>query len=374
MPHIQAGFKGSGPGGQDLALYPSECRETGLSYSGLLSVDLIRKVGEMPEEVFTRRLGLVPIMVKSNKCHLAGLSPAELIRRKEEQYEWGGYFIINGNERIIRMLVQSRSNYVLAIRRSAYTNRGPKYTNMGCYIRCIRPDTSSQTVTVHYLKDGTCTLRFSYRRQEFFLPVVLLLKALVATSDREIYEKICEGNLDNTLLTDRVEVLLRDHHQYNVHGREQCLAFIGAKFRVAMMNYPKDLSDAEVASRLIEDHIFVHLPGNPRAKYDLLIFMIRKLYSLVNNEIAEDNTDSPINFEVLLAGHLYVNLLKERLTEWLEACKTAISRERSLDITNSMCDFIFAFFCIFVFLYIFGCPSPLSTAFCDRRRSGSFNK
>jgi DNA-directed RNA polymerase len=35
-----------------------------------------------------------------------------LVRRKEDSEEIGGYFIINGNERLIRFLTAQRRNYV----------------------------------------------------------------------------------------------------------------------------------------------------------------------------------------------------------------------------------------------------------------------
>ena len=51
------------------------------------------------------RLGHLPIMVKSKKCHLRKKSCAELVAAKEESLEMGGYFICNGIERIIRILI-----------------------------------------------------------------------------------------------------------------------------------------------------------------------------------------------------------------------------------------------------------------------------
>jgi DNA-directed RNA polymerase I subunit RPA2 len=44
---------------------------------------------------------------------LNGLSPKELIEAKEEKEEFGGYFIINGIERIIRLLILQRAHQVL---------------------------------------------------------------------------------------------------------------------------------------------------------------------------------------------------------------------------------------------------------------------
>jgi DNA-directed RNA polymerase I subunit RPA2 len=47
---------------------------------------------------------------QSNRCHLENLSPDSLVKAKEESEELGGYFIVNGIEKIIRML-QVRSSW-----------------------------------------------------------------------------------------------------------------------------------------------------------------------------------------------------------------------------------------------------------------------
>jgi len=45
-------------------------------------------------------LGVLPIMVLSNRCRLRGKSALELQACKEEVNEFGGYFIVNGIERV----------------------------------------------------------------------------------------------------------------------------------------------------------------------------------------------------------------------------------------------------------------------------------
>jgi len=37
-------------------------------------------------------------MVKSNYCHLNGMSEKEMVDKREDLTNFGGYFIINGNE------------------------------------------------------------------------------------------------------------------------------------------------------------------------------------------------------------------------------------------------------------------------------------
>ena len=89
-------------------------------------------------------------------------------------------------------IVVVRRNHVTVVGRGAFTKRGSAYTNMACTIRCVRPDQTSQTVTLHYLNDGTCNLRFLIRKQEYFIPIVVLMKALINTTDRDIYERIVQ--------------------------------------------------------------------------------------------------------------------------------------------------------------------------------------
>ena len=51
-------------------------------------------------------------LLQSKNCRLANLPSKALVRHKEEAQEFGGYFIVNGNERIVRMLIMPRRNYV----------------------------------------------------------------------------------------------------------------------------------------------------------------------------------------------------------------------------------------------------------------------
>jgi len=37
----------------------------------------------------------------------------------------GGYFVVNGLEKLIRLLIVNRRNYVLGITRPSFTKRGP---------------------------------------------------------------------------------------------------------------------------------------------------------------------------------------------------------------------------------------------------------
>lgn len=58
-------------------------------------------------------------------------------------------------------------------------------------------------------------------------------------------------------------------------------------------------------------------PTQNNDKFQLILFMIRKLYALVADDCALDNPDTVSNQEVLLGGFLYGMILKESIYEWL---------------------------------------------------------
>ena len=42
--------------------------------------------------------------MNSDRCHYCGMPGKELVKRHEDANHFGGYFIVNGNEKIMRML------------------------------------------------------------------------------------------------------------------------------------------------------------------------------------------------------------------------------------------------------------------------------
>lgn len=189
---IRVGVPLKGDDGVELPLTPREARERGLNYAGQMFAGVTVLVNDTQEMRFEVSLGDFPIMVLSERCHLKNLSPNELIALREEGNELGGYFIVNGIERIIRLLQVPRRNFATAIERSSFRNRGTDYSDKGVAMRCARRDQSSITITLHYLTSGNITLRMVVRKQEFLLPVMLIAKALMPISDREIFDRVLQ--------------------------------------------------------------------------------------------------------------------------------------------------------------------------------------
>lgn len=313
-------------------IFPAECRERHASYRGRLRARLEYRLNGGGWLETVRELGLIPIMLKSNRCHLERNTPAQLVQRKEESEELGGYFIVNGIEKLIRMLIVSRRNYPMAIIRGSFVNRGSSYTKYGIQIRSVRPDQTSQTNFLHYLNDGNITFRFSWRKNEYLVPVMMVLKALVETNDREIFEGLVgtadSKGVENTFMKDRVELLLRAYKAYKLNGKADTREYLGEKFR-PVLGVPDDMPDQDVGAEFLRKIVLVHL-GNVdltenqnNDKFKLIIFMIQKLYCLVAGECAMDNPDAVSGQEILLPGFLYGMIIKEKLDDWLRSIQVA---------------------------------------------------
>lgn len=213
-------------------------------------------------------------MIKSNRCHLENLSPAELIEKKEESLEMGGYFIVNGNEKIIRLLNVPKRNHPLALVRSSFAKRGSTYTQFGVQIRCARRDQTTLTNVLHYLNDGNVMLRFSWRKTEYLIPVMMILNALVETNDKAIFDGITAGRGEEAFLAERVEGLLRTYKNYHLYTQRDTLAYLGEKFRV-VLDEAEDLTDEEVGRAFLRKIILVHLSTNVD-KFRLLMYFRSK--------------------------------------------------------------------------------------------------
>jgi DNA-directed RNA polymerase I subunit RPA2 len=246
-------------------LLPRECRELGLLYAGAVTGDFCFQInntgtGSMGKVVrISKKFGDMPIMVGSTACHLRDKTPLELVACKEEHNEFGGYFIVSGIERCVRLLQIPRRNHAMAIQRSNYKNRGPTYTDLGIAIRCARHcnDCTSVTNTVHYLTTGGASLKFVARKQEFLIPAILIVRALgQGITDEELYNRLIQGDEHNTFLRARAELLLQDARaRYgNLNTPTECLAFLGARFRSLSLR-ADSTSDVDVGHYMIRRYV-----------------------------------------------------------------------------------------------------------------------
>ncbi len=321
-------------------LYPSEARERHMHYGGKLTATVcVESSLSGSVTKVSKTLGMVPVMVRSQLCNLSGLGPRDLIARHEDATELGGYFICNGIERCIRVLQIPRRNHMMAMQRSSFQRRGPLFSDKAVSMRCVGPDQTGHTLTLHYLVDGTAQVKLGIRKAEYFIPVVLLLRALKQTTDLEIYTSVLRGAHlgGDTFISDRCELSLAAVAPLRLFAREQCLAYLGSQFRAVLYDTAEDTPDEEVGRLLLRKHVLVHLESG-RDKFAVLIEMMRKLYAFVAGQCGADNADALNNHEMLMGGHLMCAILKERLDMLLVGVRGQLRREHSTARTAALKD------------------------------------
>ncbi|XP_043799953.1 DNA-directed RNA polymerase I subunit RPA2 [Apis laboriosa] len=310
-------------------IYPTECRQRGCSYKGKITVKLGWSINDKLQETLARDLGEIPIMIKSNRCHLNKMNPKDLVLHGEHEQEWGGYFVIKGLERIIRMLLMTRRNYPIAIKRSGWKTRGMQFSDLGLFLRSVKDDNTTANNTLHYVTDGSAKLMFSHKKILYYVPLILILKCLVDVSDIFIYNALIAGCEYDLYYKGCILNMLRAVHEQGLNNHEECKAYIGKMFRIKFFELPEDATDIDVCDFIIKHCIAIHL-NSPLDKFYLLAFMTKKLFALANNKCAVEGADSVMMQECLLGGHLYLQVLKEKLYSWLTNLKMGIlKRARS---------------------------------------------
>ena len=264
-------------------------------------------------------------MVKSKFCNLYNLKHSDCIKLKEDINDFGGYFIVNGNEKLLRMISIPRRNYMIGFVRPSYTKKTKNCSEYAVQMKCVREDMTSQTLTFHYINDGNIVVRLLLKKQEYLIPVGLLLKAIIDISDVDIYNKIV-GETSNVKLKECVEVIIADNKKYGISEHYQFLDYIGRRFRDMLGFGANDLiNNEDVGKIFIKEHIMIHVDSY-QDKFNSISLCIQKLYMLAFKQIKPDNMDSSLNHEVLLSGHLYMMVLKEKLEEVLFTVKSRIQK------------------------------------------------
>src|SRR3989338_925498 len=82
-------------------VFPMEARLRKLTYSAPINLSVSTYIDGVERETFTVTIGKIPVMLKSKYCHLHGLDKDKLAEVYEDSNDPGGYFILNGNERVL---------------------------------------------------------------------------------------------------------------------------------------------------------------------------------------------------------------------------------------------------------------------------------
>ncbi len=276
--------------GSTRVIYPNEARIRNLTYSAPLWVTITpvtNGIQEKPEKV---HIGNLPIMVGSKVCSTFGLSHSELITAGEDPGDVGGYFIINGTERVLVMMEEIASN-------------NPIFERSGDEISVRINSEKSGFKQRHIIErkpDGEITISFANIKR---LPIILLLKALGLETDMDICNKIS----DDPRILNELYINLYHADVTTVH---EAIIAIGKKLRVT-----EDYREERV-NQILDRYLLPHMgqdTSNRIEKANTIAKIIRKTIALALGMIPENDIDHYSNKRLLMSGELLGQLFRSIL-------------------------------------------------------------
>ncbi len=280
--------------GSDRAITPMEARVRSLTYAAPMYVEMTPILNGVESEPTVVNFGDLPVMVKSKICPLAHMSKQELIRAGEDPDDPGGYFIINGTERILVLVEEIAPNRIITAKATA--------GNVSEVARIhSEKDGYVQRHLLERKADGTITITFANVTK---LPIVILLKALGLESDELVINTISSN-------PEISEEFLVNLYEFTIGSKEDGLDEIGKHIKIPQKEFRKDR-----AIKLIDRYLLPHLGQDPTNRMDKAYFLakgIQKLLKLHLNKVEEDDLDHYSNKRLRLSGDLLEILLRSIL-------------------------------------------------------------
>jgi DNA-directed RNA polymerase subunit B len=276
--------------GSSSLVMPSEARLRNLTYSAPVSMELtVRKDDQVDSEIVN--IGRIPIMVKSKPCNTHGMSKKELIENYSDPLDSGGYFIINGNERVMVMAEDLAENqpFIEVNKKKELTLR--LFSLRGTY---------RIPVTISEGKEGLFELSFSRFKE---MPAVAVLKALGMTKEADIAKYIGKET-DNTIVNL--------YEFVDLATQEDALMFIAEKTN--LQGTKKEILDR--VKQRIDSYLFPHIgqKKEDRIKKAVTLCKLIKQYLIAKeNPKLRTDKDHYANKRVRLSGDLLASLFRVNL-------------------------------------------------------------
>ncbi len=156
-------------------LTPQIARLRGLTYAAPLYLKVTTLIGTQKDE-FEVQIARMPIMLKSSKCMLFAKSDEELIEMGEDPHEPGGYFVVNGTEKVVVLMEDLALNKFFVEEINVDEPTGRMFSERGVY---------KSLQEIKRLKDGSYTYTFGNFKN---IPLFLLIKNLGILKDKDIVE------------------------------------------------------------------------------------------------------------------------------------------------------------------------------------------
>jgi DNA-directed RNA polymerase subunit B" len=279
---------------------PLEARLRNMSYFSPIKLEMgLIKIHEDEtrdeKEMEWVTIGQMPTMLRSNRCNLSGLSNEELIKHGEDPLDPGGYFIVNGSERMLVTIEDLAPNKIILEKSERYskvTEVAKVFSKRGGF-RAL--------TTVQRGKDGMITISFPSVPES--LPLIVIMKALGLETDKEIVTAISSE-------PEIVQKLLENLEEYlDIKNSEDAIEVIGKKVAHGQTAEYRVKRAAQVIDRYFLPHLGVEPEDRLRKAY-YLGRMVERVFELAFNKRTVDDKDHYANKRLRLAGDLLDDLFR----------------------------------------------------------------
>tara|TARA_Y100000310_G_scaffold220467_1_gene221991 strand:+ start:488 stop:1972 length:1485 start_codon:yes stop_codon:yes gene_type:complete len=273
-------------------IYPVEARLRKLTYSAPVLLEVSAYVDGIQRESFVSEIGRIPIMLKSKYCHLHKLSRTELVDHGEDAFDTGGYFIINGNERVIITVEDLLPNKVFFQKNLIGPSKSTAkvFSQRGAY---------SIPHVIEHMKDGVIYLSFTKLKR---VPIITIIKALGLTKDQEIMEQICDEK-------EYDDVYVNLYNSSEIKTSEDAMEIIAKKIGLTQ---PREIKLEKTQDQL--DHYLMPHLGITSKERKLKAYhmckLIKKFLEITKDNKSITDKDHYKNKKLKLAGDLMSDLFR----------------------------------------------------------------
>jgi len=293
-------------------VYPLEARLRNITYSSPLFLEYKEYKNERLMHEGNVKIGAFPVMVKSSLCRLHNARSEELISAGEDPRDPGGYFIVNGSEKVIVGLEDFASNRI-------FTEKKKMGSSIFYISRVFSSTVGYRTKVEVRFNQQNKFLRVYFPGIGEDIPFVILMRALGIEKDVEIaLGTSVFGEVQNELFKSFDEAS-------GIIDRDQAIDFIGGR---AAYGQPKEIRmrRAEyLLDRVLLPHIGTSSDDRLRKAY-YLGKMAERAVAIKLGWRKADDKDHYKNKRLRFAGPLIAEMFRQAFRRMVRDLKYQVER------------------------------------------------
>ena len=312
--------------GSERQIFPTEARIRNLTYAAPLHLEMTPVIGEREGQTEIVYIGDFPVMLRSKICPLSRMTSEELISIGEDPLDPGGYFIVNGAERVVVALEDLAANKILVDKEQ--TGVHPTYK-----AKIFSTTVGFRARTEVTLKtDGAIYITMPGVPSD--IPIVVMIKTLGYEEDAKIAEMI---STDETLQNQLAPTFEKS---VGVVTQRDALLYIGNRLAPGQVEDYR-LKKAEAS---VDRNFLPHIGRNPEDRKEKAACIAEVGCRVIELKLGmrePDDKDHYANKRLKLAGSLLAELFRISFRNLIRDLKyqlerITIRRHAELSISNAI--------------------------------------